>query len=182
MAVIDFKSILHIVDSRIMAVLSYRDLQKRISGGWVHGPASIDLPHGNIYHIPKDYWDANFKDRWSPVSVPRDELLENVELYTKDSMEGHYFYTEVPIPEETKHYQRMLGMRSNVARNGLLGIEWEKVHDMPPNTIPILLKTCGTVIETPSYSFSQLFLREWGTKRLTVDEIKAALDRHDVAQ
>jgi len=71
-------------------------------------------------------------------------------------------------------------MRSNMARNGLMGTEFRGVHGVPDDACAIYLRTCGTEIETPNYPVFQIFLREPGTKPLNAKQIRKALDDGDV--
>ncbi len=165
-----------------MAVLSYYDLQERVGVG-NPGPASIDLEHGLIYRVPEAFWNTYFrrlKRGDTSFSMPRDEFLENLELHGEDWMQGGPFYTEMSLPEKARNFRRLFGMRSSMARNGLMGTEFRGVHGVPQDVHPVHLRTHATTVETPNYPISQVFLFERGTRPLTAQQIRKTLDNGEI--
>ncbi len=112
-----------------MAVLSYLDLISEI-GAEEPDPATINMDHGEIYLIPEACWNTYFQGlgKDTSFSMPRKMLLEIAELYKEGIMRRGHFYTENKMPKKAKNYERIIGMRSNVARIGLMGTRFRGVH------------------------------------------------------
>lgn len=164
-----------------MAIISHDDLKEL--GIENPGPATFDLTNEPIRAIDlgpphNSFGRGNARDF---AGASYEQLVRSTRPHAGTFVPEDKYYTEIRLPSSYRKFKKVFSTRSRIARIGMMAQWLPEVRGAGKDVMPVRVTVKGTQVRLPGdYKISQLMLVEKGTRRLSKDEVNAALDSGDI--